>query len=149
MSEIRNSQAKAIVNIFNTDVKNWGKGTKTKIANSASANMHSQNLKSNIRERFKFENNQNGIKQIFNVGYSFPIQGIWVHYGVGIGYKREGGSVKRTARNPPTKLRTPKDWFNSKIKQNLPELEKIVEETYDNVVINATNIFIKDRTTNL
>ena len=112
-------------------------------------------LRDNIKEGYRSEGTSYG-KKIYRIGFNFPIQGVMIHYGAGRGqggqkgstWKTPGGAMKSTKPASLGKAgsgnRRPNNWFNKEIHEQLPELEKVVEELFDGAVLNATNIFIKD-----
>ena len=74
----------------------------------------------------------------------FERHGIFVHKGVGRGYKMSGGVVIRTAKSvSPAVTRRPVEWFNPIITLMIPELVKDLEQVNADAVINATRLVIK------
>ena len=86
--------------------------------------------------------------------FLFERHGIFVHKGVGRGYKMEGGTVVRNAKveDPATRQqlsrydqkrpREPFEWFNPVIEQSLPELANKLAEINADAVLNATRMMI-------
>ena len=79
---------------------------------------------------------------IDRVTYSFERHGVFVHKGVGRGYKMQGGMVVRTATTPTTNPRTSSEWFNPTLEQSLPELADNLAEINADAVLNATRMMI-------
>ncbi len=143
MAEERFTALKAKIQTFNAGVKQWGKSTESNLKSSAGIYMQSDNLKEGLRANFRQETTPWG-KRTFNVGFSFARHGVFVYYGVGRGYIRQGGSVKRIAKNQTNTPRRPKDWFNPVVKQRLSELDRVVENYGDELVVNATRITLPE-----
>lgn len=92
---------------------------------------------------------------IDRVTYTFERHGVFVHKGVGRGYKMQGGMVIRTAKSedPATRQptwwgddprpRLPNEWFNPLLEQTLPELADKLAEINADAVLNATRMMIK------
>ena len=76
-------------------------------------------------------------------GAGFQIQrhGVFVHYGVGKGYKRVGGRVVKTGPGPFR--RHPVDWFNTIINNNAPILADRVARINADASINFGHMMIK------
>jgi len=91
---------------------------------------------------------------IDRVTYTFERHGVFVHKGVGRGYKMQGGMVIRTAKSEdqttrsPTwwgddpRPRLPNEWFTL-LDQTLPELADKLAEINADAVLNATRIMIR------
>jgi len=74
----------------------------------------------------------------------FERHGVFVHKGVGRGYKMVGGTVVRTAKSVISlTTREPREWFNPAIDQLMPELVEKLEQINADAVINATRLVIK------
>ncbi|MDR0873929.1 MAG: hypothetical protein LBN27_10775 [Prevotellaceae bacterium] len=143
MSDERFTALKAKLQNFNSEVKQWGGNTESNLKGNASYQMQSQNLQSKLRASFRKESTPWG-KRTFNIGFSFPREGVFVHYGVGRGYRRNNGTVERYAKNPTNNPRRPKNWFNPVVKQKLPQLDTIVETLGDELVLNSTRILLPE-----
>jgi len=107
-------------------IRDHGKQLEKKLANS---------IDSKIRKVFNL---------ISSVSFQFERHGVFVHKGVGRGYKATGtGFVVRTALNPPKKQeRVAVEWFNPVLEKCIPELaDKIVEINAD-AAVNATRMKI-------
>jgi hypothetical protein len=77
------------------------------------------------------------------VTISFERHAVFLHKGVGRGYKIMGGMVVRTSKSITTKRRVPVDWFNPILAQTLPELADKIAEANADAVLNATHIMIR------
>lgn len=87
--------------------------------------------------------------------FIFERHGVFVHKGVGRGYKMQGGMVVRTAKveNPDTRQmltrndrqrpREPFEWFNPVILQSLPELANKLANINADAVLNSTRMMIR------
>lgn len=65
------------------------------------------------------------------IKYQFERHGVFVHYGVGRGYIRRGGTVVRSSRSRTAGFnRVPDDWFDVEIRNNMEELAEIAQEFY-------------------
>ncbi|HZK97077.1 MAG TPA: hypothetical protein VFC67_22950 [Prolixibacteraceae bacterium] len=86
---------------------------------------------------------------IDRVSVQFERHGVFVHKGVGNGYKMQGGTVIRTAKKPipDPGPRVAVEWFNPILDQTLPELaDKLANKLADigaNAVVNATRMMIR------
>jgi hypothetical protein len=125
---------------FNEKVRNWGK--KVNAALKASIQQHveqdvelSNSLKNNYYKDKSFG-------EIYRVGFSFRPEGVYVHLGVGKGYRRVAGTTVRTAKKNTFKERKPVPWFNPVIKEHIADLEKTVREYSSDLVMSYARIFI-------
>ena len=109
----------------------------------ASARFHHGRLERKLSDSLKSQTKQKyGV--IDQASIIFERHGVFVHKGVGRGYKMVGGSVVRTAKSiNPFRTRVPKEWFNPAIDQLLPELVEKLEKINADAVINATRLVIK------
>lgn len=65
------------------------------------------------------------------IKYQFPRHGVFIHYGVGRGYMREGGAVVKVSRSRTQGInRRPNDWFDVEIRNNMEDLAEIAQEFY-------------------
>ncbi|HRZ99000.1 MAG TPA: hypothetical protein P5084_15700 [Paludibacter sp.] len=65
------------------------------------------------------------------IKYQFQRHGVFIHYGVGRGYIRQGGVVVRSSRSRTSGInRRPDDWFDVEIRNNMEELAEIAQEFY-------------------
>ena len=77
------------------------------------------------------------------ISFSFERHGVFVHKGVGRGYKMNGSFVVRTAKGSPIRSRVAIPWFNPVLDKFIPELANRVAEINANAALNTANIKIK------
>lgn len=79
-----------------------------------------------------------------SVSIQFERHGVFVHKGVGRGYKMQGGTVIRTAKSltPEPGPRFAEEWFNPILDQTLPELADKLADIGANAAVNATRMRI-------
>lgn len=148
MDNQRTTALKARLQEFNGETRRWGYRSQNALQQSAAGNMKAQNLSASLRANFRQESTPYG-SRVFRIGFNFPREGIYIHYGVGRGYYRRGGQTVRAAKFAPRdkdKIRRPKDWFNPIVRSKLPELDKVVENYGDGLVINSMRIMLPDNT---
>ena len=82
---------------------------------------------------------------IDRISIQFERHGVFVHKGVGNGYKMQGGTVIRTAKKPIPypRPRVAVEWFNPILDQSLPELADKLADIGANAVVNATRMRIR------
>lgn len=143
---------------FNQSVRNWSFSIKRKSIQNLTfktkgnsrdwKKRNTPKLKSSIDDIYKeFKN------EVVGVGFNFEKHGVFVHYGVGRGYIREGGIVKRgrklntEEKNKQRKRgytkketeqmriaisgpinRKPVDWFDVEIRTGIGKLADIAQE---------------------
>ncbi len=107
-------------------------------------------LENSLRTRTKLE-----YGAITSLTFLFERHGVFVHKGVGRGYKMQGGMVIRTAKveDPDTRQMLSRDdrqrpresfeWFNPIIQQTLPELANKLAEINADAVLNSTRMMIR------
>lgn len=95
----------------------------------------SKSIESKFRKEFSVIN---------NVSFQFERHGVFVHKGVGRGYKSNGkGFVVRTAKNPARKNeRTAVEWFNPILDKNIPQLADKIAAINTDASVNATRMRI-------
>jgi len=77
------------------------------------------------------------------VGFSFERHGVFVHKGVGRGYKMISGVVVRTAKRKPfPKEREPAEWFNPIVERNVIKLAHDITNNSADAAVNATRMKI-------
>ena len=79
--------------------------------------------------------------EIGKIRFGFEDQGVFVHYGVGRGYIRQGNTVVRgSKKNEPVKStginRKQNDWFDVEIRRGMHELALIAQEYYGDWAMN-------------
>ena len=77
------------------------------------------------------------------ISFNFERHGVFVHKGVGRGYKISGGTVVRVAKGKETTSRKPVEWFNPVLEQMLPELADRLAEVNADAVLNVSRMMIK------
>lgn len=80
------------------------------------------------------------IDTITKIAFKFERHGVFVHKGVGRGYKANGrGFVTRTAKNPAAgRERVAVEWFNPVLDRYLPELVDKIARINADAVVNST-----------
>jgi hypothetical protein len=83
---------------------------------------------------------QKDVGSIFKIAFKFERHGVFVHKGVGRGYKADGhGFVNRTAKHPaPGRERVAVEWFNPTLDKFLPELVDRLAKINADAVVNST-----------
>lgn len=130
----------AVLNAFRNNVRRAGKANISRMMGHSSAVRSVKAgppLSSNFKSRAKKD-----FGEINMVGFQFPRHGVFVHKGVGRGWKMQGGKVVRVATGEFRGEREPKDWLNSEIEKRLPKLADDVVELKADAVVNATRIKI-------
>ncbi|TRZ50983.1 hypothetical protein D4S03_05830 [bacterium] len=123
---------------FNSKIKSWGSRVKAALPPSISSQgIEGIQLSRSIKNRYKFD-----YGEISRIGYAFARHGVFVHKGVGRGYRAQGDTVVKTAKTQGFN-RKPKPWFNPVIESFIPELEQIIKEYADSAVLNTVRIFIR------
>ena len=135
-------------------LKDWADRAKTLMEGNLSGSTHGKgDLKKTLRVKVKENRRTSGHR----VGFSFNRYGVFVHYGVGRGWIRQGNTVVRGSRvkkgdklykqlqrrgyrakdirkcvvyRTGGKGRHPVDWFDSVLQAHIQELADIVAEFY-------------------
>lgn len=83
---------------------------------------------------------QKDVDRIFKIAFKFERHGVFVHKGVGRGYRAAGnGFVNRIAKNPPKgRERVAVEWFNPVLDRFLPELVNNIARVNADAVVNST-----------
>lgn len=84
--------------------------------------------------------NKQGITE--GTSFRFERHGVFVHKGVGKGYKMVNGMVFRYAKGQPNPARQPVDWFNAVMDQHVPELANKIAVINADASINALRLRI-------
>lgn len=95
-------------------------------------------LKDSITSRIKKE-----FGAAERITFNFERHGVFVHKGVGSGYKMAGGKVLRVAKTDSGEPRTPQEWFNPVLNELLPELADRLAEVNADIVLNASRMMIR------
>lgn len=75
--------------------------------------------------------------------FNFERHGVFVHKGVGRGYRASGSLITRIAPGETHKPRVPVEWFNPVLDLYLPELVNKLADLNANIAVNATLMYIK------
>jgi len=81
--------------------------------------------------------------EISNVSFNFERHGVFVYKGVGRGHGSVNSMVIKSPSDVSSNTRTPNDWFNPVINDNLPELADKLAESEADAVFNATRLIIR------
>lgn len=112
---------------YNSLVRGWTVKTRSRM--SANAPAESGQLKSSISYALG-----KNFGHISKIRYSFPRHGVFVHYGVGRGYIRTGGTVTKVSKSPGF-FRQPEDWFDVEIRNGIGQLAGYAQEFYGDVAM--------------
>jgi hypothetical protein len=115
-----------------------GRFTKGKDSSVSKHGRTEYKVKDSIKSKTKMDY---GI--IDRVTISFERHAVFLHKGVGRGYKMVGGMVVRTATSHSLVHRHPSDWFNPVIAQSLPELANKIAALNADAVLNTTRIMLQ------
>lgn len=138
---------------FNTDVRMWSITTRTMMVRRAPESNTEKPFSQKLLGTEYFVNlNQNS--EAYNVKFSFPRHGIYVHYGTGRGWIRKNdtivrgsltaNAIKKKKKNVGRKVsevtigkgRRPVDWFDIEIKRGIGQLANITQEYYGDKAMN-------------
>jgi hypothetical protein len=136
---LRGHDVEAVEN-FNKKVRAWGREVKDDLISSIQSMVEndanlSQSLKSNTYQ-------DKASKEVYRVGFSFLPEGVYIHLGVGRGYRRQNGNTVRTTKINSFKERRPIVWFNPVIREHIKELSAIVSEYSEDLTLNYSRIYI-------
>lgn len=112
---------------FNDKVRGWTVKTRSQMAQSAPVDSGT------LRSSLSYALSKN-FGHISKINYKFPRHGVFVHYGVGRGYKRSGGTVVKTSATSGFNRR-PDDWFDIHVKNNMPALGDVVQDFYGDLAM--------------
>lgn len=127
--EAKTDPDKMTVEEFNSAVSKWAKTVEAKAKGKLSVltSTYSGQLQRSVTAQLKYS--KEGF-EVRSVNFKFANYGIYIAYGVGRGWNRsKDGSVQVTAKNSK-KPRTPKDWLDSVIEENIQDLGDLVGEYY-------------------
>lgn len=128
---------------FDIQLKTWGQSVKRDAAVKLSQHTHSSGKLQRINVRAGFSDKMSA----HFVGFNFKRYGVFVAYGVGSGWVRQGGTVVRTARGPqkPAKyhpgyvlIRKPLDWFDSSIDAHINQVSMLAANYYGDQAVQTT-----------
>lgn len=81
---------------------------------------------------------QKDVDRIFKIAFKFERHGVFVHKGVGRGYRAAGnGFVNRIAKGPQEHPRVAVEWFNPTLDKFLPELVDRITKINADAVVNS------------
>ncbi len=149
----------ASIEEYNKDIKKWAYQVRGKLATNIRNSTTEGNgvLAAKVRSKLHKD-----LGEIDSVSYQFPRHGVFFQKGVGRGHVMSGGMVVRGLKdgktirylakdhgkvskplNPNHVTRTPQDWFNSTLDNELPKLADIVaDHKADEAVVNANGMKI-------
>lgn len=120
---------------FNERVRAWGETVRSRSLGTLVA--ETQTYSGNLRSRLKAATDMDrGDGLAHAVAFKFMRYGVFVAYGVGNGYIRQGGRVVRGSHDPnrivtPGPIRRrPVDWLDNNIEQQIQGLADIAADYY-------------------
>lgn len=122
-------------NEFNQRVKDWGETVRSRSLGTlvAETNVYSGELRSRLKSATNTARDD-GLTHA--VAFKFLRYGVFVAYGVGNGYIRQGGRVVRGSHDPNRNVkpgpirRRPIDWLDCNIEQQIQGLADIAADYY-------------------
>ena len=122
-------------NEFNQRVKDWGETVRSRSLGKlvAETNVYSGELRSRLKSATNTARDD-GLAHA--VAFKFVRYGVFVAYGVGNGYIRQGGRVVRGSHDPNRNVkpgpirRRPVDWLDCNIEQQIQGLADIAADYY-------------------
>lgn len=122
-------------NEFNQRVKDWGETVRSRSLGTlvAETNVYSGELRSRLKSATNTARDD-GLAHA--VAFKFVRYGVFVAYGVGNGYIRQGGRVVRGSHDPNRNVkpgpirRRPVDWLDCNIEQQIQGLADIAADYY-------------------
>ena len=137
-TSINKSLSSSEMEQFNTEIKAWGAKVKASLPGSmCGLGIKGSLLKRSVKDLYGFD-----YGEIFRIAIAFRREGIFVHKGVGRGYKMQGGQVVKTSKSQGFN-RQPKPWFNPVIEANIGELDQIIHSYIGAAIVNCTRIYIR------
>ena len=143
---------------YNKEVEEWQKRLSSELRTKVAVRSR------RVAEELKPRSYKDEYGLINRLGFSFPRHGIWLHYGAGRGQggwqgsswtklKRVNGVeistgiVRHTDPNSingrmGTGNREAFEWFDPTVRSRIDELAEIVTKYFDNMIIDATRIYI-------
>lgn len=129
------------VDKFNDDVKKWTVSTRRKIRSNIKSSIKDDSKEWKGRKTKKLAQSltygfRKNHGEVYRIRYSFERHGVFLHYGVGRGYVRNGDTVTRGVRAGKKDFivkngsinRKPVDWFDVEIKSGISVLADIAQE---------------------
>lgn len=136
MSKFSNSNTPSMsASEFNQRVKAWGETVRSRSLGTlvAETNVYSGELRSRLKSATNTARDD-GLAHA--VAFKFLRYGVFVAYGVGNGYIRQGGRVVRGSHDPNRNVkpgpirRRPVDWLDCNIEQQIQGLADIAADYY-------------------
>lgn len=136
MSKFSNSNTPSMsASEFNQRVKAWGETVRSRSLGTlvAETNVYSGELRSRLKSATNTARDD-GLAHA--VAFKFIRYGVFVAYGVGNGYIRQGGRVVRGSHDPNRNVkpgpirRRPVDWLDCNIEQQIQGLADIAADYY-------------------
>ena len=136
MTKVDSSNASIMsANEFNQRVKDWGETVRSRSLGTlvAETNVYSGELRSRLKSATNTARDD-GLAHA--VAFKFLRYGVFVAYGVGNGYIRQGGRVVRGSHDPNRNVkpgpirRRPVDWLDCNIEQQIQGLADIAADYY-------------------
>ena len=143
---------------YNKEVEEWQKRLTSELRTKVAVRSR------RVAEELKPRSYKDEYGLINRLGFSFPRHGIWLHYGAGRGQGGWQGSswtklervngveistgiVRHTDPNSingrmGTGNREAFEWFDPTVRSRIDELAEIVTKYFDNMIIDATRIYI-------
>lgn len=126
---------------FNLNVKGWSVSVRSKMLSNApkssgksSEQRKEPKLTKSLVAKIKVDKDTNAVDRVI---FTFARHGVFIHYGVGRAYKREGNVVVKTSKKHDKSFRRkPVDWFDIEVRTSMPKLANIVQEYYGDWAMN-------------
>lgn len=138
------------VDKFNDDVKKWTVSTRRKMISNIKTNTKDDTKEWKGRKTKKLAQSltygfRKNHGEAYSIRYSFERHGVFLHYGVGRGYVRNGDTVSRGVRTGKKDFvvkngsinRKPVDWFDVEIKAGISGLADIAQEYYGDMALQS------------
>jgi len=134
---------------FNREVRGWNSRVRKQLAANAATfqdgkrapHTYTKGRWAGITEgklKYSIKNTTHKVDgEVDGVGFKLPVHGIFRLYGVGNGQPRNGTATRsgKAASKRIYRKRTPADWLNPPIDNNMPELADIVADYYGDKVM--------------
>jgi len=131
---------------YNQMVRSWASMVKRKLSSSAGRFSHGKNgmvtrgkggyshPENKLDNSMKHKTHQS-FGEIDSVGFQFERHGVFIHKGVGKGYRMQSGMVVKYSSGSGS--RKPEEWFNPILDEYLPELAGKVAEMKADAVFDS------------
>lgn len=132
---LMDSEKNILAEDFNGRVSEWGEKVKRRSLGTlvAETSVYSGSLRKRLASAVR-KGSDDGVAR--SVAFKFLRYGVFVAYGVGNGYIRQGGAVVRGSSSPGRNVkagpvrRRPVDWLDNNIDRNINELADIAGDYY-------------------